>query len=259
MQDLHIIKIGGKILEDKPVLEELLKRFTALSGAKILVHGGGKKSDEICIKLGIEPKMVEGRRVTDEPTLEVVTMVYAGFLNKTVVSMLQAFGCNALGLSGADGKVILAKKREKGTVDYGFAGDVVGINQQLLNTLLKEGITPVLCSITHDGKAQLLNTNADTIATEVAKAMAPFFNVRLLYCFEKQGVLQNPADSKSVIRKLDLEEYKSLRHQNLIMAGMIPKLENAFDACRTGVKQIIIGNPAGFDCSGNHKGTEICL
>ncbi len=258
MQQLHIIKIGGKILEDKPKLHQLLSDFSKIEGPKILIHGGGKKSDELCHKLGIEPRMVQGRRITDEDTLEVVTMVYAGLLNKNVVGILQSLGCNAVGMSGADGNVILCRKREKGTIDYGFAGDVERVNSSLLSSLLQEGISPVLCSITHDGRGQLLNTNADTIATELAKAMAPHFEVKLTYCFEKKGVLSDPTDEASVINKLDWETYKALKGKGVITEGMIPKIDNAFIALKAGVQKIVIGSPASIHPESSDKGTEIC-
>jgi acetylglutamate kinase len=259
MQQLQLIKIGGKILEDKSQLHDSLSDFSKISGPKILVHGGGRKSDELCLKLGIEPKMIQGRRITDEDTLEVVTMVYAGLLNKNVVGILQSLGCNAIGMSGADGNAILCRKREKETIDYGLAGDVERVNSSLLSSLLQNGITPVLCSITHDGKGQLLNTNADTIATELAKAMAPYFEVKLTYCFEKKGVLSDPNDDTSVINKLNWETYKTLKARGVITEGMIPKLDNAFAAQKAGVQSIVIGSPSSIHPESSDKGTEICL
>ncbi|MCB0607657.1 MAG: acetylglutamate kinase [Lewinella sp.] len=259
MQSLTVVKIGGKVLEDDRQLSSALADFAAVEGPKILVHGGGKRSDELCLQLGIEPKMVEGRRITDAPTLEIVTMVYAGLLNKKVTGLLQSVGCNAIGLSGADGNAILAHKRAKGQIDYGFAGDIDEVNSGMLAALLNTGLVPVLCSITHDGKGQLLNTNADTIATVTAAAMAANYRVTLKFCFEKAGVLRDPADDAAVIPMLNQADYARFREEGVINAGMIPKIDNALAAKRGGVNKVLICGVKAISPAATQNGTEICL
>lgn len=239
---LNVIKIGGNILDDEGTLAKFLEAFSKLEGEKILVHGGGKIATEIGHKLGVEPNYVNGRRVTDADTLRLVTMVYAGLINKNIVAQLQSLNCNALGLTGADGNVIIAKKRAVGDVDYGFVGDVVAVNGSLLKQLLDAGITPVLVPITHDGNGGLLNTNADTIAQEVAKAMSQYMDVSLVYSFEKNGVLMDASDDSSVIPVIEVNDFDQLVADGVISGGMIPKLQNACSAIRAGVKQVIIGN-----------------
>ncbi|MEM9990608.1 MAG: acetylglutamate kinase [Bacteroidota bacterium] len=238
---MFILKIGGKILDDSVKLQAALADFAAISSPKILVHGGGKRANELCPKLGIMPQMIDGRRITDAATLEVVTMVYAGLLNKNVVSTLQALGCNALGLSGADANVIRARKRPVQHIDYGFAGDVVEVNTDLIKMLLQAGITPVLCSITHDKQGQLLNTNADTIATSVASALAEQEAVHLQYHFEKRGVLTDLTDETTCLSTLNHEDYERYQQEGVIYEGMIPKLDNAFAARQAGVQTVKIG------------------
>lgn len=245
-QNLSILKIGGKLLADEAQLTEMLQVFTALPGGKILVHGGGNRADELIRDLGIEPRMVNGRRITDEPTLEIVTMVYAGLINKNLVARLQAMACPAIGLSGADGNVILAHKRIVKDIDYGFAGDIDAINVDTLRHLLSGGLVPVCCAITHDGQGQLLNTNADTIASRLAVALAPHFAVSLQYCFEKPGVLTDPKDDSSVIPQLNKSSYHQYRDAGVITDGMIPKLDNAFAGLDAGVQEIVIGNPSSM-------------
>lgn len=240
MNSLYILKIGGKILDDKAKLKAALSDFAKIKMPKILVHGGGKRANEICPKLGIEPKMIDGRRITDAATLEVVTMVYAGLLNKTVVSELQVLSCNALGLSGADGNVIQAVKRPVKAIDYGFAGDIVSVNTDVLKVLLQQSITPVFCSITHDKQGQLLNTNADTIATSLATALTEEYAVQLQFHFEKKGVLMNPEDEDSFLQKLTHSDYEALKASGVISAGMIPKLDNSFAAKAAGVASVKI-------------------
>lgn len=248
---LHILKIGGKLIEDPGRLNNVLANFSQLEGHKILVHGGGKRANQLCQQLSIEPKMIEGRRITDEPTLEIVTMVYAGLINKNIVSQLQALGCNAIGLSGADGNAILAHKRLVKTIDYGFAGDIDQVNEQTISGLVSIGLTPVFCAITHDGKGQLLNTNADTIAATIATALATKYEVHLKYCFEKNGVLRDPQDETSVITRLDPHRYQAYQNSGIINEGMIPKLDNAFGALSNGVSEVIIGSPSSvFDGTG---------
>ncbi|MHC2991633.1 acetylglutamate kinase [Pontibacter sp. HJ8] len=244
METLHILKIGGNVLDNPERLQRFLIDFAQLPGPKLLVHGGGKIASTIGLQLGIEPQYVEGRRLTDAETLRVVTMVYAGLLNKNVVAQLQAHGCNAIGLTGADANVIPATKRPVRTIDYGYAGDVAGpetINTAALQTLLQAGLTPVFAPLTHDGQGSLLNTNADTIASVLATALAPFFAVKLVYCFEKKGVLANSADDDSVIQRIDQHYYKALKADGVVTAGMIPKLDNAFAALQQGVKAVLIG------------------
>ena len=258
MQKLTILKIGGKLLDDDTRLNEALADFSKIENAKILVHGGGKKSSELSRQLGIEPKMVEGRRITDAATLEVVTMVYAGLLNKTVVSRLQALSCDAIGLSGADGNVILAKKRPVKTIDYGFTGDVEQVNKPLIVNFLNQNLTPVFCAITHDRLGQLLNTNADTIATTLAVTLAQDFEVTLKFCFEKNGVLLDPANENSVIETLSPENYARYKSHGIISEGMIPKLDNAFAAIGAGVAEVIICGRGGIAPGSFQKGTTIC-
>ncbi|KGO95777.1 acetylglutamate kinase [Flavobacterium enshiense] len=239
---ITIVKIGGNVIDDAKALSEVLLAFSKIEGAKILVHGGGKEASRLAEKLGLTPQMIEGRRITDAPMLDVVVMTYAGLLNKKIVAQLNAFGTNSIGFSGADGNVILSEKREKGTVDFGFAGDVVSVNHQLLKTLLISDILPVFCAITHDGNGQLLNTNADTIAGEISIALTPYYDVELCYCFEKNGVLMNWEDDASVIEILNGEKYDDLSKTGAIHSGMIPKLNNCFEALEKGVKKVIIGH-----------------
>jgi acetylglutamate kinase len=241
MEPLYVIKIGGNIIDDEAKLQTFLKSFVAIKGFKILVHGGGKLATRLADSLGIQQQLVDGRRITNAETLKVVTMVYAGSINKNIVAQLQANGCNALGLSGADGNVIRALKRQHATTDYGFVGDVDSVNGVLLHSLLQQDISVVLCPITHDGKGQLLNTNADTIAQETAKAMSSWYDVELIYSFEKAGVLMDAEDETTVIQQINPQSYSQLKEQKVIFAGMLPKLDNAFAALNAGVKKIIIG------------------
>ena len=242
-EPLHIIKIGGNVINDEASLNEFLKDFAQISGKKILVHGGGRKASELLKSIGIEPKMVGGRRITDQATLEVVTMVYAGLINKDIVAQLQQNNCNAIGLSGADGNSIKAHKRIVKDIDYGFAGDVDAVENKTFKALLDNGLTPVLCAITHDKKGQLLNTNADTITSEVATALSNDYEVTITYCFEKKGVLTDINNDDSVIERIDTKKYESLKNDGIISDGMLPKLENCFYALNKGVSKIIIGHP----------------
>jgi len=243
-KDLHIIKIGGNVIDNSENLYRFLKDFTALPGFKILVHGGGKIATQLSDTLGIEAKLVDGRRITDIETLRVVTMVYGGLINKNIVAQLQRFGNNAIGLTGADGDFIRAKKRPVKTVDYGFVGDLDenSIKPQNLISLMEAGFTPVFCALTHDGEGQLLNTNADTIASALAVAMAKDYDTTLIYCFEKKGVLKDINDEGSLIKKIDPKHYEELKKQQVIHSGMLPKLDNAFSAIACGVKKVIIGH-----------------
>ncbi|MGY4536523.1 acetylglutamate kinase [Mucilaginibacter sp. UYNi724] len=244
MQALHIIKIGGNVIDNSENLHRFLKDFTALDGVKILVHGGGKVATQISESMGVEAKLIEGRRITDIDTLRIVTMVYGGLINNNMVAQLQRYGNNAIGLTGADGDFIRAKKRPVKTIDYGFAGDLFegSINPQNIAKLLDGGFTPVFCALTHDGEGQLLNTNADTIASALAVALSKLYETTLIYCFEKKGVLQDINDEDSLIRAINPERYEELKQQQIIHSGMIPKLDNAFTAIACGVKAVIIGH-----------------
>ena len=254
MEKLTLVKVGGKIVEDDESLQRLLANFSTIAGNKILVHGGGRSATKIAENLGIEGQMVDGRRITDTETLKVVTMVYAGLVNKNIVAKLQAHNINALGLTGADMNVILSDKRPVNEIDYGFVGDVRLVNAEALIDILKENIVPVLSPITHDGKGNLLNTNADTIAGEVAKTLSYDYDVTLIYCFEKKGVLKNENDDNSIIPEINVGLFKQYVEEGIINRGMIPKLENAFQALNFGVKTIII-TEASEICTG--KGTYI--
>lgn len=240
MEKLILIKVGGKIVEEEATLTQLLQDFSAIEGYKVLVHGGGRSATKLAARLGIENKMVNGRRITDAETLQVVTMVYGGLVNKNIVAGLQAVGVNALGLTGADMNLMRSDKRPVKDVDYGFVGDVKEVNADLLATLIRQGIVPVLAPLTHDKQGHMLNTNADTIAGEAAKALAKHFDVTLVFCFEKKGVLRDENDDDSVIPEIDREVFKKYVGQGIIQGGMIPKLENSFDAIDAGVKQVII-------------------
>lgn len=243
MDRLTIIKVGGAVVEEPESLMALLTQFKKITGNKILIHGGGRTATEIAGKLGIETQMVEGRRITDAKMLEVAIMVYGGLINKRIVAALQSLNCNALGLTGADLDLIRAKKRPVEPVDFGFVGDVEEVNSRDLRILLNENIVPVIAPLSHDGKGTLLNTNADTIASEIAKELARHYSVYLFYCFEKKGVLLDPRDDSSLIYDLDMELFNQYTSDGIISAGMIPKLENGFRAKRNGVKEVLITNP----------------
>ena len=250
MKKLFIIKIGGNVIDDENQLSSFLNDFSSMSGNKILVHGGGKIATEIMKQLGIEPKMIDGRRITDADTLKMVQMVYGGLINKNIVAQLQSKHCNAIGLTGADANLILATKRavlslsgEGGWdkyVDFGFVGDISKVNSEKLSTLLNSGFSPVIAPLTHDGKGQILNTNADTIASAISVAMAKTTEVNLIYCFEKPGVLKNVEDDNSVIEKINSSDYEKYKTEGIILKGMIPKLDNAFEAIKQGVKSVVI-------------------
>ena len=242
-QKLSIIKIGGNVIENKEELSKFLEVFANLEGEKILVHGGGKLATQLAKKLGIEAKLIGGRRITDAENLEVITMTYAGLTNKNIVVQLQANNCNAIGLSGADGNAILAHKRLVTEIDYGFAGDVDIVNSDMISKLLKADLTPVFCAMTHDGKGQLLNTNADTIAAELAIGMSERYETTLYYCFEKKGVLMDVENEDSVVQHLNLMKYQELLKDGIIADGMLPKLENCFYALSKHVTKVCIGHP----------------
>ncbi len=254
-QKLTIIKVGGAVVEDEQQLAQLLKDFSAIEGRKVLVHGGGRRATKIGAQLGIESQMVNGRRITDAQTLEVVTMVYGGLVNKNLVARLQANGVNALGLTGADMNVIRSHKRPiKDGIDFGFVGDVEQADGKMLHTLIEAGITPVMAPLTHDGQGTILNTNADTIASETAKALAPYYDVTLIYAFEKPGVLSNPDDDSSVIPVITRESYRQFVAEGVISGGMMPKIENALSAIDAGVDRIVITRATDIN---HQKGTIV--
>ncbi len=247
-EKLTIVKVGGAIVEDEAQLSQLLKDFSAIEGKKVLVHGGGRKATKVAERLGIESKMVNGRRITDADMLSVVTMVYGGLVNKNLVARLQANGVNALGLTGADMDVIRSHRRPiKDGVDFGFVGDVDKANGQMLSKLIEEGITPVMAPLTHDGEGNILNTNADTIASETAKALASYYDVTLIFSFEKKGVLRNPDDDDSVIPTITREDFVRYQADGTISGGMLPKIENALAAIDAGVKEVIITLATAID------------
>lgn len=240
--ELKIFKIGGGIIDREADLMEFVRLFAKIDGPKILVHGGGKGANDMMKNLGIVPQLVNGRRITDAAALDIVTMFYAGKTNKQLVAALQGRGVNALGLSGADGNVVLAVKRPVREIDYGFVGDLneASVNADLIQQFLGLGLTPVFCAINHDGHGQLLNTNADTIAASLAKALSREYAVSLHFCFEKRGVLEDVNDDNSVIEKITLANYGELKESGIIADGMLPKLENAFDALQFCVDKVII-------------------
>lgn len=255
---ITVVKIGGEVVDNPEVLPLFIEKFAAIEGPKLLVHGGGKEATRLSARMEIPTVMIEGRRVTSRETLDVVTMVYAGLVNKRIVSMLQATGCNALGMCGADGDVLRATRRPAEPVDYGFVGDVSvgGVNAALLSSLTAQGIVPVLCAITHDGHGTLLNTNADSVASIVARGMAQTGPTRLVYCFEQPGVMADIADPLSLIRTVSRSDFDSLKEQGIVSKGMIPKLKNAFDALAGGVEQVEIKHALNLD---NTTGTAITL
>ena len=247
-EKLTIVKVGGAVVEDEGQLSQLLRDFSAIEGRKVLVHGGGRKATKMAERLGIETKMVEGRRITDADMLEVVTMVYGGLVNKNLVARLQANGVNALGLTGADANAIRSHKRPlKNGVDYGFVGDVDQADGNMLSRLIEAGITPVMAPLTHDGEGHILNTNADTIASETAKALAAHYDVTLIFSFEKKGVLSNPDDGDSVIATINHVDFERYKADGTISGGMLPKIENALHAVDAGVSKVIITLATAID------------
>ena len=243
MNTLTVVKIGGGIIDSSSRRQEFLAGFSEIEGAKILVHGGGKVATQVGERLGITPNYFDGRRITDAETLELVTMVYGGLVNKQLVSQLQSVGCNAIGLTGCDGRLISASKRPVKTVDFGFVGDLDAgsVNVSLLQSLIAVGLTPVIAPLTYDGQSGLLNTNADTIAQEIAKAFSKISAVKLIYCFEKTGLLLNAADDSSLISSIGEVQFREFVDSGVVSGGMIPKLENAFAAIKQGVQKVIIG------------------
>ncbi len=243
-ENLYIIKIGGNVIDEENKLSLFLSSFAAMQSLKILVHGGGKIATKIGDQLGIKSKYIDGRRITDDETIDLVTMVYGGLVNKKIVVQLQAKGCNAIGLTGADANLIPAKKRPVKEIDYGWAGDILTENLEFgaWSLLLEHNITPVIAPLTHDGMGNILNTNADTIASAIAVALSKIYDVRLIYCFEKKGVLENVEDENSVIHLITKEKYQQLKAEKKLFAGILPKIDNAFAAIDAGVKEVLIGN-----------------
>ena len=254
MEKLTLIKVGGKIVEEPDTLQQLLRDFSSIEGHKVLVHGGGRSATKIASQLGIESQMVNGRRITDAEMLKVVTMVYGGLVNKNIVAGLQSLQVKALGLTGADMNIMRSDKRPVKDVDYGFVGDVKEVNADVLASLIQQGIVPVLAPLTHDKQGHMLNTNADTIAGEAAKALAKYFDVTLMFCFEKKGVLLNEDDDESVIPEIDRASFQKYVAEGIIQGGMIPKLENAFQAIDAGVKEVIITQASEIH---KHTGTRV--
>ena len=239
---LKIVKTGGKLIEDKSRFQEFLKDFSAMEGPKILVHGGGNFATEVATKLGYETKMLDGRRITDANSMQVITMVYAGLISKNIVAGLQKLGSNAVGLCGADGKSVISRKRPVKEVDYGYVGDIEEINVAFISSLLEQGIIPVFSAISYSDDGEILNTNADSIAAEISKAMSREYETELYYCFEKKGVLADAQDDDSVIEVLDKEKYQELVEKKIISDGMLPKLHNCFQALENGVSTIYLGD-----------------
>jgi acetylglutamate kinase len=242
MKTIKIVKIGGNIINDEKALNKFLADFAQLKGPKVLVHGGGKLASELAKQLNIPVTMIDGRRVTDTQTLDLITMVYAGKINKQIVAQLQAHNANAIGFTGADGNTIISTKRPAEPIDYGFAGDVVTVNPQVLTILINNEVTPVFCAITHDANGQLLNTNADTIASEIAIGLSAHFSTELYYCFEKSGVLTDVDNNDSIIEHINTETYTQLKTNGVIFEGMLPKLDNCFHALQHNVHKVHIGN-----------------
>ncbi|GHA29710.1 acetylglutamate kinase [Salinimicrobium marinum] len=251
-QVLKVVKIGGKLIEDKTKFQEFLKDFSALGGPKILVHGGGNFATEMALKLGYKTKMVDGRRITDADSLKVIIMTYGGLINKNIVAKLQALGSNAIGLCGADGQSIISKKREVKEIDYGFVGDIERVNSDFISSLLNQQIIPVFSAISCTKEGELLNTNGDSVASEIARAMSSMYETELYYCFEKSGVLANAADNESVIETIDKSKYRELLDEKIITDGMLPKLHNCFQALENGVSTIFLGNSALLQSKTKH-------
>lgn len=256
-EKLTVIKVGGKIVEEEAYINQLLNDFAAIEGHKVLVHGGGRSATKIAAQLGIDSKMVNGRRITDAETLKVVTMVYGGLVNKNIVAGLQARGVNALGLTGADMNVIRSMKRPVKEVDYGFVGDVERVDSTLLSDLIHKGVVPVMAPLTHDGQGNMLNTNADTIAGETAKALSAIFDVTLVYCFEKKGVLRDENDDESVIPQINLPSFNATLQRGLFREEWIPKLENSFEAINAGVSEVVITLASAIHTDGGTQDKKI--
>ena len=251
-QSLKVVKIGGKLIEDEEKFQLFLKDFSSLEGPKILVHGGGNYATEMADKLGYETKMIDGRRITDSNSLKVIIMTYGGLINKSMVAKLLALDCNSIGLCGADGGSIISTKREVKEIDYGFVGDIAEINSAFISSLLEQNITPVFSAISCTREGELLNTNGDSVASELAIALSSTYETELYFCFEKKGVLENPEDDDSVIATLDLKKYKALLAENVISDGMLPKLYNCFQALERGVSKICLGDSTLLQKNSKH-------
>jgi len=262
LEKLKIIKIGGQVIDDYDKLSSTLKAFASVPSPKILVHGGGSKASEVSMKLGVKPQMIEGRRITDADSLQVVQMVFAGLINKNITALLQAFGCPAIGLSGADADSIRAVKRPVQDIDYGYAGDITNVNIETIDLLIKSGLVPVFCALTHDGNGQILNTNADTITAQLGAAMSERYKTDLVYCFEKEGVLSDLQNEGSLISHITQKSYNTLKTEDRLQGGMLPKIDNAFDALNSGVDNVFIihHNALSRIIAGSKKsGTRISL
>lgn len=262
MIDLFVIKVGGNVLDNPALLQQFLENIATIPGKKILVHGGGKIATRIGDQLGIVSNYINGRRITDAATIDLVTMVYGGLVNKQLVAQLQALHCNAIGMTGADANIIPARKRPVKEIDYGFVGDITtdGLHVKPLQSMLDAGLTPVFAPLTHDGNGQMLNTNADTIAASLAIALSAFYKVRLIYCFEKKGVLRDASDDDAVIHLINREIYQDLLEKKILTDGILPKLENAFSAIESGVTEVLIGHADDVlrNTTGDVAGTLIC-
>ncbi len=261
-EELIVIKIGGNVIDNEAALRSFLKDFGSITAKKILVHGGGKIATSIGNKLGIESKYIDGRRITDDHTIDLVTMVYGGLINKKIVAALQMIHCNAIGVTGADANLVPAQKRPVKTIDYGWVGDIGSTNVEphLWSLFLDNQIVPVLAPLTHDRQGHMLNTNADTMAAAVSIGLSTSYNVKLVYCFEKNGVLEDINDESSVIGKLDEKLYRQLKADQKLFAGILPKIDNAFDAIRSGVSEVIIGNSANLlQLLNGEKGTTLSV
>lgn len=250
---LTIVKIGGNIVDNPTALDQFLKDFHSIQGAKILVHGGGKIATELSKKMNVTPVMIDGRRVTDEETLKIVTMVYGGLVNKNIVAQLQALGTDAIGLTGADGNIILSHKRQHPTIDYGFVGDIDKVNGSKINSILFLGFTPIFAPLTHDLRGNILNTNADTVASEIAIALSKFYEVQFLYCFEKKGLLKDIDDENSLISNIKVGEISALKDNGTIVTGMIPKVDNISNAIQKGVQQVRLCHAEDIASILNHQ------
>ena len=263
MQKLHIIKIGGTLIDDKKALKAFLAQFSEIEGAKILIHGGGKLAETLAEKLDVPQQMIDGRRITDKATLDIVTMVYAGNINKNIVAKLQSYGCNAIGFSGADGNLIQAEKRQHPSIDFGYVGDINGksINHDLIINIINLGLIPVFSAITHDKMGNLFNTNADTIAGTIAQALSKYYETELLFCFDKNGVLENIEDENSNLKTINKQEFSELKSEGKLHKGILPKLENAFRAKENGVQKVALikEEKLSDQIKQGNEGTEICL
>ncbi|KMQ64242.1 acetylglutamate kinase [Chryseobacterium sp. FH2] len=262
-EKLFVVKIGGALIDDDELLNEFLEQFSNIKEKKILVHGGGKLATTLADKLGVEQKMISGRRITDKETLDIVTMVYAGGINKNIVAKLQQKKCKAIGFSGADANLIKAKKREHAEIDFGFVGDITekSVNRKLISKLLKLELVPVFSAITHDKKGNLFNTNADTIASVIAQALSSKYDVELLYCFDKKGVLEDIENPESVIKNITEDEFSTLKSEGKLHKGILPKLENALGAVKNNVNKVFLIKETELKShiESHHAGTEICL